>query len=255
MTSLKPVFPERFALPGGLIGVWALAMGVAGGCSALAAAPGGITLVDHGRPAAVIVLPDNVSAESAESQAANVLQAHLRQMSGATLDIKRERDLGNIQVEQGRLVLAKATGAAPEVLAVAQLGNENVPSEQIPQAVRVPAPATENFVLIGTMNLTKRLEVETEGVGVGGIRLKTTGNAVVLLGGPAGLPRILTGGLSFFDKGLILLQAGRGTAEVIPTRCRRAAQALQDGFRAALGDAPVKRASGQWGSAPWPASA
>ncbi|MCC7518366.1 MAG: DUF4838 domain-containing protein [Verrucomicrobiae bacterium] len=38
------------------------------------------------------------------------------------------------------------------------------------------------------MNLTKRLEVETEGVGVGGIRLKTTGNAVVLLGGPAGLP-------------------------------------------------------------------
>ncbi|NUN93264.1 MAG: DUF4838 domain-containing protein, partial [Verrucomicrobiae bacterium] len=159
--------------------VFALAAFAALPFVASAASPASITLVADGKPSAVIVLPDNASAGSAEFQAAHVLRTHLRRMSGATLEITRARDLENFQVEKGRLTPPKAAGATASSTGAAPVGNEHVPGEE-----NLPvSDAAPNFILVGTPALAKRLGVDAEGVGVGGLRLATVGNALIVLGG------------------------------------------------------------------------
>jgi hypothetical protein len=137
-----------------------------------------VTLVTNGKPGAVIVLPDTAVPQSPEQKAAELLAVHVRQMSGASLPIKRERELGAVRVENGRLHLDAAQGVPG---GDALLGREHVPGEEAPRMA-------VSFVLVGPGDLVRRLGVDATGVGVGGIRLKTTGNALVLLGGPGAAP-------------------------------------------------------------------
>ncbi|MGM0488126.1 MAG: DUF4838 domain-containing protein [Planctomycetota bacterium] len=102
----------------------------------------GITLAMDGKPAAVVVIPDDAGRRSVERGAAELLMSLVRQMSGAELPIKHERELD----ENG------------------------------------------NLVLVGDTKMAGELGVTAEGLGIGGMRAKTTGNALVLLGGPEGGP-------------------------------------------------------------------
>jgi hypothetical protein len=105
-----------------------------------------ITLVESGKPAAVIVLPARAERRSVEYQAADLLANMIERMTGTRLDVTREDQL------------TKDTQRA------------------------------KNLVVIGEGPLASRLGVNAEGLGPGGIRLKTGNNAVVLVGGPASLP-------------------------------------------------------------------
>ncbi len=141
-----------------------------------------VPLAVEGKAAAVVVVPDGADGRSPEWRAAALLTTHLALMSGARLEVKRERDLGTVRLIGGRLVLATpvpAQGLPGEAL----LGTEGVPGETAGAARQTPS-----FLLVGAGNLTKMLGAEAEGVGVGGIRLKTFPNAVVLLGGPTSTP-------------------------------------------------------------------
>lgn len=122
------------------------------------AAPEGVTLVADGKARAVIVVAAGSEAKSAPVVGASVLCDHVAQMSGARLPVLREEDAGKAEVRDG--VLSFTGGKAPADAAA--------------------------FVLIGEGEATRKLGVTAEGLGSGGIRLKTTGNAVVLLGSTAG---------------------------------------------------------------------
>ncbi|HRU04932.1 MAG TPA: DUF4838 domain-containing protein [Candidatus Brocadiia bacterium] len=134
---------------------WVIATLVA--VAALAQEP--VRLAQDGKPVAVIVLGGDAATQRANAAAAALLSAHLQQMTGAAFPIKPESELG-AQVRGGLVT----SGAGD-----------------------LPAGA-KNFVIVGHGALAKALGVTAEGVGVGGMRLKTTANAVVLLGGPAEEP-------------------------------------------------------------------
>ncbi len=129
----------------------------AAGSIALADAP--VRLTDEGKPSAVIVLPGGAAAQRADREAAALLAGHIRQMSGADLLIIEETEL------QGRLANGRVVST----------------TNRLPVGV-------ESFVLIGQTELAQAMRIDTEGLGVGGIRLKTRGNALVLMGGPTSAP-------------------------------------------------------------------
>jgi len=118
-----------------------------------------LLLVRDGRPAAIILTPSNrewgkhKALILSERQAAACLQGHLLQISGARLDVVDERTSG-ARVLEGRI-------AAPNL-------NERV----------------ENFILVGGGMLAEALGVTGEDLGPGGMRIKTVGNALVLMGHP-----------------------------------------------------------------------
>jgi hypothetical protein len=113
------------------------------------AAGDALTLVAKGRPRAVIVLAAAPSPAAVEG--ARILAEHLHQISGARLAVVKESDLGGATAREGRIFPA-GKGAA------------------------------EAFILVGEGELARQLGVTAEGLGPGGIRIRTTGNALVLLG-------------------------------------------------------------------------
>ena len=121
--------------------------------TAISAAEESWTLVEQGRPVAVIVLPSNrpgsVERNDANLAAARLLIDHLREMSGAELPIRRENEINDVSVEAGRLVSADG-------------------------------PAT--YLLVGESDLTAKLGVSGKELGAGGILVRTLGNAVVVIG-------------------------------------------------------------------------
>ena len=118
-------------------------------CQANAAEPA-VTLVADGRASAVIVVPSKASRAAAEG--ARILQDHVFEMSGARLKVLKESDLGRVRVVGGRIEPAAAN------------------------------PIAKTFILVGESKLAKQLGQSSEGLGPGGILIRTVGNAVVLLG-------------------------------------------------------------------------
>jgi len=113
-----------------------------------------LTLVADGQPKALIVLPSKDVASSIEPAAARILADHLFQMSGARLPIAREDELGEMKVEGGHLV---------------------------PESGKV-GESVEAFVLVGEGDVAKRLAVTSQGIGPGGMLMKTDGNVLALMG-------------------------------------------------------------------------
>lgn len=109
---------------------------------------GELRLTADAQPKAVIVLAEPLRPDSL---ATKILVSHIKQISGATLPTVLEKQLGAMKVE-GDHVTAD---------------NKNV---------------AETFILLGEGELTRQLGVTLEGVGAGGIVVKSAGNALVLLG-------------------------------------------------------------------------
>jgi len=129
------------------------------------AAPAGeakLVLVADGQARTAII----TAAAEGEAQrrmvetASRVLAAHLRQISGAEVRILAESALGDVRIDGGRIA---------------------VPSGKADAAV-------EAFILVGEGELTRRLGVTGEGLGHGGMLMKMTGNALILLGPYDGEP-------------------------------------------------------------------
>ena len=117
----------------------------------------GVTLIEKGRAKSLIVLSEKAVPRSIEFQAAKILSDHLFLISGTRLDIKRENELGAFKVEKGVL---------------------SFDSAKVPEGIN-------SFVLVGESAVTKALGVTMEGLGPGGIRLKSGENSLVLLGSTA----------------------------------------------------------------------
>ncbi len=113
-----------------------------------------VLLTEDGQPKAVIVLP---AAANAGDLSTKTLIAHVKQMSGATLPTITEKELGAIHVEDGRI---------------------------IPPDGKTKATT---FILLGEGELTRSLGLSLDGVGAGGILLKSGSNTVALLGREDGL--------------------------------------------------------------------
>jgi hypothetical protein len=109
-----------------------------------------LTLVSEGHPQAAVVLADQPSV--ATKQAGELFVTLVEQISGVKLALTAERSLSDVQLENGQLS-ASLAGSQPTA-----------------------------FVLLGESGLTKRLGVTSEGLGAGGILLRTCPNALILLG-------------------------------------------------------------------------
>jgi Domain of unknown function (DUF4838) len=118
------------------------------GC--VSAAEPGLTLVKDGRPDAVIVVAAKASRAAAEG--AKILREHLFEISGAHLKIIKENELGHVNVADGRI----------------QPGTSKA--------------GVKTFILVGESDLAKKLRQSSDGLGPGGILVRTVGNALVLLG-------------------------------------------------------------------------
>ena len=120
-----------------------------------------VILADQEQAASVIVIPDTADRRSIEHEAASLVVSVVQRMAGAQLPVLRESELGSARIEHGRVVV---------------------------EIDKTPAGITPGFgfVLVGNTRLSEALGVSIDGLGVGGMRLATAGNAVVLLGGPAG---------------------------------------------------------------------
>lgn len=132
----------------------------------------GVRLVGEEGAAAVIVLPDHADARSPEHRAAELLATFIEKMSGEKLAIKQERELEAVEVREGWI--------EPGFADWETLGDEHVPGEAPDQP-----DGFDSYVLIGESELVSKLGVDASGLGPGGVRVKTTGNAVVILGGPS----------------------------------------------------------------------
>ena len=117
-----------------------------------------VLLVRNGIAAAVIVTADREKGSLAtiESESAFLLQDLLKRISGARIEIMGERALRRASVLQGQIL-------AP---------------------VGVLPPEVQSFILIGESRLSRKLGVTSAELGVGGMRIKTMVNALVLLGHP-----------------------------------------------------------------------
>jgi len=139
-----------------IFSAWSMVIGALvciGPASGLSVATAQLTLVADGQPKALIVLPSKEVAPRVEP-AAKILADHLFQMSGARLLGKREDELGEVKVERGCLV--------PE-------------SGKVGEGVGA-------FVLIGEGDIARRLGMTGQGLGPGGVLVKTGGNVLALLG-------------------------------------------------------------------------
>jgi len=125
-------------------------------CGSLLVLGGGVrparalTVAADGRARATIVIPERPSA--AAKSGAKVLADHLQLICGAVFRVVTERDLADASVENGRVVL--------------------------------PSGAMDGkaFILVGEGDLARRLGATSEGLGPGGILIRTFPNALVLLG-------------------------------------------------------------------------
>lgn len=112
-----------------------------------------ITNTADGKPKAVLVLAEGMKPNAL---AATTLLSHVRQMSGAELRVLAGKELTGATIEDGRVVTPQGTAAA------------------------------QTFILLRESSLTKKLGMSLDGVGVGvgvgGIVMKTSGNALVLMG-------------------------------------------------------------------------
>ena len=133
---------------------WTAWMGVL--LPAVACSGGELTLVADGQSHAVIVLADKPS--SAAREAGNLLQTLVARSSGAKLPVVNERALSDVRVDGGKLEASVA-------------GN------------RLTA-----FVLVGQSKLAAQLGATSEGLGPGGILLRTYPNALVLQGADDATP-------------------------------------------------------------------
>lgn len=109
--------------------------------------PAALTLVSDGQPNATVVLADRPSA--AAKKASALFVAQIERVSGARLRVMKE---GDLRVVDGR-IQSSASGAAQDA-----------------------------FVLIGESALTRQLGATADGLGAGGILIRTLPNALVLLG-------------------------------------------------------------------------
>ncbi len=107
------------------------------------------SIVQNGVATSIIVLPANPS--PAAEEGAKILSDHLTQISGAQVETLKETDLKDVRIEDGKIV----TSSKDDV---------------------------ETFILVGEGELTQKLGVTSEDLGPGGIIIKTTGNALVILG-------------------------------------------------------------------------
>ena len=140
-----------------IFSAWSVVLGMLV-CFAVVVLPssanGQVTLVADGQPKALIVIPSEDIASQVELNAARILAEYLFQMSGARLSTVRENELGEVNVEGGRLV--PESGKAGD--------------------------GFETFVLVGEGDIAKRLGMTSEGLGAGGTLMKTGGNVLALLG-------------------------------------------------------------------------
>ncbi|MCX7044297.1 MAG: DUF4838 domain-containing protein [Candidatus Sumerlaeota bacterium] len=109
-----------------------------------------LTLVSDGQPRAIVVIA--AAPSRAAKQASALFVAQIERISGAKLDIVKDSDLGNAKVDNGVVTL---------------------PAGKI---------AAKAFVLIGESDLARKLGGASDGLGAGGIRIKTFPNALALLG-------------------------------------------------------------------------
>jgi hypothetical protein len=109
-----------------------------------------LTLVLDGRPNATVVLADRPSA--AAKRGAALLVAQIERTSGAKLPVVAEGTLRDVTISNGTL---RATAGAA-------------------------TPAA--FVLIGESAVARQLGASSDGLGAGGILIRTLSNALVLLG-------------------------------------------------------------------------
>jgi hypothetical protein len=117
-----------------------------------------IALTQAGKPRAAIIVAPSIKPHDFSAKA---IAAHVEQMSGAKLPIVLEQNLTNAKVENGRLIVP------PGKVAAGKSGPIDLDADQ--------------FILIGEGELSKKLGVDAEGLGPGGIRVKTVGNTAVLL--------------------------------------------------------------------------
>ena len=110
-----------------------------------------LKLVDNGKANTIIVVPDRPN--GAQLDGARILASHLYEISGAKVDVIEESELGYPAIRNGRIM--------PDCL------SKNV----------------NTFVFVGEGDFAcYELKVNSESLGVGGIRMKTVGNALVLIG-------------------------------------------------------------------------
>ncbi len=123
LSALRP-FAPAFGFPAVLLGAWL----VAGRLPAVAAASPAFVLVSRGAPSASIVVPPG--AAPADRRAAEILQAAVRSMSGATLPVyekarpgtEREIVIGFADTALPRNVAALAGGLGEDAFVVATAG-------------------------------------------------------------------------------------------------------------------------------------
>lgn len=108
-----------------------------------------VQITHEGLPQATIILAGGGAARSLSTKA---LVGHLKQMSGATLAVMHEKELNGASVENGRIIPPVGDKMAP------------------------------NFIVLGEGELTKQLGISSEGLGLGGILLKSGGNFIVIAG-------------------------------------------------------------------------
>jgi len=108
-----------------------------------------LRLASEGKPDAVVLLGSGVAPYSA---ATKTLLSHIKEMTGATLPLVAEKAQAEVRVEDGRIVATDVKYSA------------------------------QTFILLGESSLTKKLGLSLDGIGVGGIVVKTSANALVLMG-------------------------------------------------------------------------
>jgi hypothetical protein len=130
-------------------------MPATGSGSASATASGELTIIADGKSNATIVLPPG-EGSAIDREAAQILSDHVLLISGARVDVKRQDHLGDLQVANGRIV--------------SNAGNEAASAKD------------QAYILVGESDLTRKLGISSEDLGPGGIHIRTTDNALILLG-------------------------------------------------------------------------
>ena len=108
-----------------------------------------VIITQDGQAKAVIVVSESAQAGDLSTK---TLSGHLTQISGAKLQVVSEKELASPRVEGGKIIPADAGKFA------------------------------ENFIVLGEGELTKKLGVSLDGIGLGGILVKSSGNCVVVAG-------------------------------------------------------------------------
>ena len=171
-----------------------------------AASAAELLLVADDRPRATVVLAEGVRPDDV---AVRALLSHVQQMSGVQLPTMEEGKLSEARIVAGRLV--------------------------------APAGRTEadTFILLGEGNLTRRIGVTTEGLGAGGIVVKSGANTLTLLarddGSDARRPALARSVFHLLEAlGCRYLWPGE-VGKVIPRRPRLAVAAIDHRFTPIVG--------------------